>query len=1147
MKKNIDDQHDSSVEPKEQPATTEGLEQTSERGKRSFFARGWVKIAGLSLVVFLLLLVFGLPLGAKYYLVDWLKKNGAEQASIDRLGWNPFTGKLWLDGVHLVRDGKALMKQASLLVDVDYKKLFSKDIALSTVTYSGLSLELEQKSSGAWEVATVTIPAGENAETDASRPVTSPQKIQSSEDAQRQAAETWAFLADNVQLRDCRVHYKTPVFDFTAKIDSAELNKFSTRDGSSAGTLVLKGSVNGEPISVNLHRIQVAPALQLAGQVEVDAFDLDALDTLLQSALPFFGGLSSLAGEVDFLLDNGEIDVKYDGDIAVARADVGSDSFRTRAHNLHWQGKVRYQMPADAPMIVDTDGVLQGDGYSLQVPGAELDTSEKLVRLSGKTRVTIGNGVLVKNDGTLEIGGIDFRLPVLQTTEESLLWQGHVTYDLAKANLVETDGSMKIDTIDFHMPDLPMDISEEKINWQGTVRYQGTQGEEKNTVAADGTLALASLSFEKGQPQEKISALAKALGWRGAFHFAQPDAGGSRLGADGTLAIDSAEAKLAAAKLSLSQKGVQLVSKTDLLLGEKTSIDGSSSLQAGDFQLFQNGAEKPMLKFQSLDLHDVEGLGESGMRAGQLAVSGLIARMDGGFPLDIAVPSIELNKFTTTDLQRFALASLTLDKPEIVARHNGKHLLGLDGITFDALAADVQGNASVESLAFKKLVFLGAKKGSSERPGVQLEQARLSGIHWSGTDGFSGDDFDFHGLQTTIIRDRKGKINLVERLAAMRQESRDTAAPAVAKPASKDRQQTAADTASPVRIALGKIRISGKSGIGFEDHTLKIPYKTNLKITDLQIAQLDSAKPEQKSPLTLTGTLEKRAPLKIDGSLSPFLKEIGLDLSLSLKNYPLSSLSPYTVQAIGTGLSGGQLQLESSVALEKNYLKNDNHILLKKLQTNMISKELADELSNQLPVPLDTALSILRDSNENIDLTVPLKGNLDDLHIGLADVIATALGKAVVPALTGYAIYALGPYGALAYVGMKLGEDMLKEGNVPVVFVQGGTSLVAEQKKALTSVGEKMKADRDGEDMQLCPIVASWEFMTQEQIDAAPGESIPVAPEKKEALDALGQTRAKNIQQYLVQTYGIAEDRLLLCTTVIKEEKKMLPVVVLQK
>ncbi len=86
------------------------MKETVKTSGKPLRKRLWLWLCG-SCVLLLLFVVFALPMGVKYYLVDWLQKRGADQVIIDRFGWNPFLGKLWLEGVDVSRDGRSLMTQ----------------------------------------------------------------------------------------------------------------------------------------------------------------------------------------------------------------------------------------------------------------------------------------------------------------------------------------------------------------------------------------------------------------------------------------------------------------------------------------------------------------------------------------------------------------------------------------------------------------------------------------------------------------------------------------------------------------------------------------------------------------------------------------------------------------------------------------------------------------------------------------------------------------------------------------------------------------------------------------------------------------------------------------------------------------------------
>jgi hypothetical protein len=292
------------------------------------------------------------------------------------------------------------------------------------------------------------------------------------------------------------------------------------------------------------------------------------------------------------------------------------------------------------------------------------------------------------------------------------------------------------------------------------------------------------------------------------------------------------------------------------------------------------------------------------------------------------------------------------------------------------------------------------------------------------------------------------------------------------------------------------------------------------------------------------GEFANRSPVEANGHFSPFKDKPAVDMQLELKNYPLSKLSPYTVQSVGTALASGQLQLKSSLVLADDKLDMDNAILLKKLETKTISPELAAELNNQLPISLDAALSLLRDNQGDIKLNVPLNGPVNELDVGISDVLITALSKAIVPAASGYLMYALGPYGALAYVGMKVGEQMLQVDLPPVVFVQQEANLTDEHVKYLERIG-KILQDRPETDIQICPKVASWEFLSEQEKTAIPGDNIAVDENNQDELLELGQQRAEAVQSLLENDYGITQNRLLICDTKVDTKRNAVPAVLL--
>lgn len=1035
----------------------------------------------LALALFLLLV----PVGAKYYLADWLEKNGADSATISKLRFNPFAGRVSLAGMDVQLGGRSILHNASMVLDLGITSLFHRDIRVEKAEYHDLSIDLEQFADGSWRFGSYTV-QGKRQE----NPVESGQDV----------ASAWNFLADQVQLFACSVRLKTPDLEMTLVIDEAELSRFSTRDDLPAGSFTFRGKLDDGPINLRLDTVQLVPEFRLEGTVLIAAFQLEELSGLLGDLLSNLTGKVGLDGRLLFLQTPGkDIEVNYDGSIGITALDIAAKDLSVIAENFDWKGKLHYGRPETSPQHIDTDGSLALHELSLSLPAAELVYEQTLLELSGKSKVTLADTVAIENDGSLLLEGIELALP-------------------------------------------PLGIVEERISWKGVVVFDSDHEKQGLFVQSDGLLQLGEFQVGSGDQLATFATGGKNVSWQGVVRLHQEGSEPQKLlELDGTLLGNEFHTTLAEPQLQLRQGQVELKTKSALHVGEGMSLAGLSSLSLQDFTLFEGTNNSPTLSVDRLAVGEIEGRGDKTIAVNNLLTTGLKAVMPGKFPLDIVVPEIGLSDFLTEDLETFTAGSLQVKKPLIRAVLNRKELAGFDKLTVGNISFGEGAQIGVEDVMLENFTFLEGGEIQPKEPAIAIAKANLRDVKWSSEAGFEGNSLQLDQLVARVLRDKDGNISINKQLAEMQlqEEPRQKSEPTV------EGSEPAAGTPSQAApFKLQKAVVTGKSAVYFEDQTLAVPFVTELALSRLELTGLDSSRPEQKTDLVFEGELEKRAPLEITGQLLPFQNRPAVELELELKNYPLASLSAYTIQAVGTALASGQLQLKTEVALANDTLDMKNAILLKKLETKTLSPDLAAELNNQLPIPLDTALSMLRDSERNIKLDIPLSGPLSELNVGISSVLITALSKAIVPAASGYLMYALGPYGALAYVGMKVGEKMLQVELPPVVFVQQEMALTQEHREYLQRIG-KILQDRPETDIQICPQVASWEFLTEQQKSAVQGEAIEVNVEKQDQLLTLGQQRAEAVQQHLENEYGIARSRLLICDTKINTEKKAVPQVLL--
>ncbi len=584
-------------------------------------------------------------------------------------------------------------------------------------------------------------------------------------------------------------------------------------------------------------------------------------------------------------------------------------------------------------------------------------------------------------------------------------------------------------------------------------------------------------------------------------------------------------------KITINQEELELTSQGKLVLGVSPTFQGNSSLVASNFQLLQPGMEDSLFELDTFTVAGFASRGATQVSVDEVKAQGVTTRIIGAFPLKIEIPEITFSGVKSDDFRSVSAARLALAGSKIMSELNKREFLRAGLLNVEDVVVDREHAVTAKSADLGELYLFSSDEKSARKNIGELGKMKFSGFRWDREKGLRGDSLIFNDLFFHLSRGKDGEMEIGRYLAEMRQ------------PFSEQESTTTPpedESSSGVAVRVGTISVRGKSGLDFEDNTLEIPFRSVLDLKSLQVVGLDSGQPDNSAQISMEGMLEKRAIFKAQGDLAPFGDDLKLSMNAELKNYPLKSLSAYTVQSVGTALASGQLHLETDLVIAGQELDMNNSILLKRLKTETISKELAEKLDNQLPISLSSALSVLRDSKGDIELEIPINGPVSDLDVGIADILITGLGKAIVPAASSYFVYALGPYGALAYVGMKVGEKIMQVNLPPVVFAPMGKELTPEHEEYLERVGTILK-DRPETDIQICPVTMSWELKPEKERQALQGENVPVEKKDLVALNLLGQERAEAVKKLLSGVYEIDPNRLLVCATKVETEKEKTP------
>jgi len=194
------------------------------------------------------------------------------------------------------------------------------------------------------------------------------------------------------------------------------------------------------------------------------------------------------------------------------------------------------------------------------------------------------------------------------------------------------------------------------------------------------------------------------------------------------------------------------------------------------------------------------------------------------------------------------------------------------------------------------------------------------------------------------------------------------------------------------RIRIGRIDVKG-GNIAFSDRFVRPNYDANLTGMAGSLTGLASD-PGTIAKLSLLGKVDNAAPVSVEGELNLFRQDQYLNIGASVKDFELTSLSSYSGKYVGYGIQKGKLSAELVYRIEDRKLSATNRIFLDQLTFGE-----AVDSPDAVNLPVQLAVSLLKNGRGEIDLNLPVSGTMDDPEFSVFGLVIRALfnlaGKAV--------------------------------------------------------------------------------------------------------------------------------------------------------
>ena len=243
-----------------------------------------------------------------------------------------------------------------------------------------------------------------------------------------------------------------------------------------------------------------------------------------------------------------------------------------------------------------------------------------------------------------------------------------------------------------------------------------------------------------------------------------------------------------------------------------------------------------------------------------------------------------------------------------------------------------------------------------------------------------------------VIVNSNGRLNLSDVIANGEQAPVSVTRAANNAPAAQP--VSSAPAAPAADIHIGEVTLANGQ-LNYTDNFIKPNYTANLTSLTGRIGAFGTTAGEPPAELVAQAKLDDASPVDISGSINPLLPVAFLDIRGKATDVELTRLSAYSGKYTGYPITKGRLTADVHYLLDQGKLNADNHIFITQLT---FGERMDSPGVSHLPVKL--AVALLKDTEGNIDVNVPVSGSLDDPQFSLGSMIMRAFGNLIAKAAT---------------------------------------------------------------------------------------------------------------------------------------------------
>jgi hypothetical protein len=366
--------------------------------------------------------------------------------------------------------------------------------------------------------------------------------------------------------------------------------------------------------------------------------------------------------------------------------------------------------------------------------------------------------------------------------------------------------------------------------------------------------------------------------------------------------------------------------------------------------------------------------------------------------------------------------------------------------------------------------------------------------------------------------------------------------------------EASAENSKTMGIRIDQLNISRDSQIDFADSSVKPAYSAKVKLKNFSVKNINTSNINQATAIDISAVINRYAEVSTNGYIKPFMEIPDASLKTKISGVNLTRISAYAVDRSGYLINNGSMNLESDLKIENNIIDETIRLKLHNLELEVGDQEKASATDAKLAIGLPAALSLLKDSKDDIKLNLPITGDLTDPNFDFSHAITVVLSKALTKGTTAYAAYALQPWGAALIVKDVAGKLVTQVNLDPIFYEPGAIELKSDMALYLEKISGLMK-ERPGVELNICARAteADRKAMARRILDEKRylKKDEPTLEQAREVvaddiLLTLAEDRMFSIKDILIEQHEIPQHRLQTCLPKLDANIDAAPMVDLQ-